>query len=87
MNTINHILGTGSGANKWIINFKGGGWCYDEDSCAQRSKTTLGSSKSWGKTDTYQGLLSADQTINPNFYNWNLAYAMYCDGASFAGNV
>jgi len=36
----------------------------------------------------YEGgaTLSADPTVNPRFYNWNVAYAHYCDGASFAGN-
>jgi hypothetical protein len=30
--------------------------------------------------------LSDDPAINPRFYNWNVAYAHYCDGGSFAGN-
>ena len=29
------------------------------------------------------GLLSTDPRFNPNFYNWNLVYVYYCDGASF----
>ena len=33
------------------------------------------------------GFLSGDQTVNPDFYDWNVAYVKYCDGASFAGNV
>jgi hypothetical protein len=31
----------------------------------------------------YGGFLSADPNINPTFYNWNMAFFMYCDGASF----
>ena len=27
-----------------------------------------------------------DFAIDPRFWNWNIAYAKYCDGASFSGN-
>jgi hypothetical protein len=30
--------------------------------------------------------LSANPQLNPRFHNWNIAYAKYCDGASFSGN-
>ena len=53
----------------------------------ERSKTALGSSKSWAKTATFGGLLSPDPLVNPDFYNWNLAFLNYCDGASFSGDV
>ena len=33
------------------------------------------------------GFLSGDKTVNPDFYEWNVAYIKYCDGASFAGDV
>ena len=79
--------GTGSGVDKWIVHFEGGGWCFDEAECAERSKTGLGSSKTWPKTASYGGLLSANKEINPDFYDWNVAFLNYCDGASFAGNV
>ena len=29
--------------DKWVLYFKGGGWCFDEESCAARSRTVLGS--------------------------------------------
>ena len=29
---------------KWLIFIEGGGWCYDDLDCVQRSKTMLGSS-------------------------------------------
>ena len=82
------LPGTGEGASKFIIHLEGGGWCYNEDDCVERSKTSLGSSKNWPKTkDFTAGLVGDDQTANPDFYNWNLAFVNYCDGASFAGNV
>jgi len=39
--------GKGSGSNSWIVHMEGGGWCYNETLCVERSKTRLGSSKSW----------------------------------------
>jgi hypothetical protein len=79
--------GIGAGLNKWIIHFEGGGWCFNEELCVERSKTSLGSSKFWAHNTTFGGLLSPNQQTNPNFYNWNVAFLNYCDGASFAGNV
>ena len=79
--------GYGSGSYKWIIHFQGGGWCYGEEECVERSKTALGSSKSWAKTAAFGGLLSPDPLVNPDFYNWNVAFLNYCDGASFSGDV
>ena len=81
------VAGTESGATKWILHLEGGGWCYDEELCLARSKTSLGSSKSWPKTAAFGGFLSPNEAVNPDFYDWNVAFLMYCDGASFSGDV
>lgn len=78
--------GTGEGMSKWIVHLEGGGWCYNEDECAQRSRTPLGSSKSWAPTFEPQGFLSDNASANADFYDWNVVFVKYCDGASFAGN-
>jgi len=84
--------GTGNGANKWIIHMEGGGYCIDGPSCADRSKGTLGSSKTWPKVlgDPMccwnGGILADDAGSNPDFYNWNLVFLGYCDGSFFTGN-
>ena len=70
-----------------IIHMNGGGLCWDEDDCVSRSKGNLGSSKQWPQTATFDGFLSDDPQINPLFFNWTLVYLMYCDGASFSGDV
>ena len=72
--------------SKWIVHLEGGGWCYNEDECAQRSRTPLGSSKSWAPTFEPQGFLSDNASANADFYDWNVVFVKYCDGASFAGN-
>lgn len=79
--------GIGSGQEKLIIHMEGGGWCYDEDACVARSKTPLGSSKHWSPTATFDGFLSDDPQHNPLFFNWTMVFLMYCDGASFTGNM
>lgn len=80
-------MGSGSGAMKWILHMEGGGWCFSFEDCYNRSKTDLGSSKHWAPSAAGPGFLSDDINVNPDFYNWNVVYLKYCDGASFAGNV
>ena len=73
--------------NSWQLYFQGGGWCYDAEDCHQRSKTTLGSSKSWAKTSSMGGIMSGDCTVNPDYCNFNRVHMAYCDGNSFAGDA
>jgi len=79
--------GFGDGVNKWLLFHEGGGWCTSLNDCLARSKTTLGSSKTYPDTWTNNdGYFSPDTTVNPLMYNWNMVYFKYCDGASFSGN-
>ena len=78
--------GSGEGETKWILHLEGGGWCANEGDCLNRSKTALGSSTFWPATVEFHGFLSDNATVNPDFYNWNMVFLMYCDGSSFAGN-
>jgi O-palmitoleoyl-L-serine hydrolase len=54
------------------------------ENCAERAATDLGSSKNWGPTytDVYEG---SSLFNTPPFDSFNLVYAMYCDGGSWAG--
>ncbi|XP_057837565.1 pectin acetylesterase 3 isoform X2 [Cryptomeria japonica] len=79
--------GHGSGANNWILQFEGGGWCNDSESCIARKTTHRGSSNYMPKYATFSGILSNKQYENPDFFNWNRVKLMYCDGASFAGDL
>lgn len=78
--------GSGAGASKWVLFFQGGGWCYNEYDCWGRSKTALGSSKSWGPTMDIGGIMSDDCNSNPTFCTWNRVNMNYCDGNSFSGS-
>lgn len=77
--------GSGSGANKWILHQEGGGWCHTTENCLDRSKTDLGSSNNWKSSIFLGGIFSDEETVNGEFYNWNVVYLGYCDGGSFAG--
>ncbi|XP_062084891.1 pectin acetylesterase 3-like [Humulus lupulus] len=78
--------GSGSGANSWLIQLEGGGWCNTIRSCVYRKTTRRGSSKFMEKQLPFTGLLSNKPEENPDFYNWNRVKLRYCDGASFSGD-
>uniref|UniRef100_A0A7N0U6U2 Pectin acetylesterase n=1 Tax=Kalanchoe fedtschenkoi TaxID=63787 RepID=A0A7N0U6U2_KALFE len=78
--------GFGTGANSWLIQFEGGGWCYNVRSCVYRKKSRRGSSNYMEKELPFQGILSNDPQRNPDFFNWNRVKLRYCDGASFTGD-
>ena len=79
--------GTGTGANKWMLHLMGGAWCTNSADCYTRSTTVLGSSTQWPESAELFGFYSDNLTVNPDFYNWNAAFLVYCDGGSFAGDV
>ncbi|KAL8089163.1 hypothetical protein AgCh_038801 [Apium graveolens] len=78
--------GFGSGADSWLIQLEGGGWCNTVRSCVFRKTTRRGSSKYMEKILPFTGILSNKAEENPDFFNWNRVKLRYCDGASFSGN-
>ncbi|CAI5497721.1 unnamed protein product [Closterium sp. Naga37s-1] len=38
------------------------------------------------QSGSMHGMLSGSKTVNPDFYNWNAVYFIYCDGGSFSGH-
>ena len=72
--------GSGDGANKWILHLMGGGWCFSPEDCLQRSQTP-----EWEETAPFAAFLSSNATVNPDFYNWNSVFFVYCDGGIFSG--
>ena len=47
--------------------------------------TDLGSSRNV-TIPSNSGFLSSNPEVNPDFYNWNTVFFVYCDGGSFAGD-
>ncbi|KAF8749177.1 hypothetical protein HU200_012716 [Digitaria exilis] len=83
-----HFLpGFGQGSHSWILHLEGGSWCRNFKSCARRKKSNLGSSAHMDSRVEFVGILSDDESQNPDFYNWNKVRIRYCDGASFSGTV
>lgn len=78
--------GYGSGANSWLIQLEGGGWCNNRRTCVYRKKTRRGSSMYMEKQIPFTGILSNNVQENPDFFNWNRIKLRYCDGASFTGD-
>lgn len=72
-------------ATKWMINFQGGGWCYDELSCLYRTQGQMGSSIDDNGFESNGGLTSTNCNTNPQFCNYNQVYVRYCDGTGFSG--
>ncbi|KAK1317119.1 hypothetical protein QJS10_CPA05g00056 [Acorus calamus] len=77
--------GSGSGANNWLIQLEGGGWCNNIRTCVSRKTTRHGSSNYMEKILPFTGILSDKPDENPDFYSWNRVNLRYCDGASFTG--
>ncbi|KAK4559562.1 hypothetical protein RGQ29_008686 [Quercus rubra] len=75
-----------SGADSWLIQLEGGGWCNTIRNCVYRKTTRRGSSKYMEKELPFTGILSNKPEESPDFFNWNRVKIRYCDGASFSGD-
>ncbi len=92
--------GHGEGTEKWIVWMKGGGSCFDENSCTRREPARR-SAKPWmrkekavlGPDDDGEadgegragGILDPRAATNPDFHNFNHAYLVYCSSDNWAG--
>ncbi|XP_073260942.1 pectin acetylesterase 9 isoform X2 [Populus alba] len=79
--------GFGAGARNWLLQFEGGGWCNDIQSCLERAQTRRGSTLYMNRLEDFNGILSNNASLNPDFYNWNRVKLRYCDGGSFSGDA
>jgi len=85
-----------SAATKWVLFIKGGGWCVHPKACADRYRTSVGSSKHFpdqfppedqnGTAFSFNGYMDADPMENPTFHNFNRVILWYCDGGLFASD-
>ncbi|XP_020572771.1 pectin acetylesterase 2-like [Phalaenopsis equestris] len=57
--------GFGAGANSWLVNLEGGGWCNDIRTCVYRKKTRRGSSNYMEKDLLFTGIMSSKPEENP----------------------
>ena len=89
--------GVGADADKWLVWFEGGGWCYSLADCQHRALGgcapggACGSSRG-GRAGDGQGqgfiaggLMNNNASMNPSLATWSKVWLPYCDGASFSG--
>ena len=72
-------------ATIFVINFPGGGQCYDGSTCTSRSED-LSSSKNASPTIELVGLLDSDPLATP-LWGANKANLLYCSSDAYMGNV
>jgi hypothetical protein len=75
-----------------FISLPGGGWCWNDQNCASRANTPLGSSakyiENFGRSlQVGEGEMSGDPNLNPHFYDFTAVSPIYCDGSNFAGSA
>ena len=66
-------------SDSFSIGIHGGGWCYDEIDCLERSKNALGTSTLWNDSYCY-----GSPAFNCyGMENCTMVFLPYCDGSSF----
>lgn len=81
-----YVRDNGVAGTPWILAWDGGGFCFNESDCYERSLTPLGSSLNWPSTRVGLGIESDDCSLNPAFCAFNVALFPYCDGFSQLGS-
>ncbi|XP_042048298.1 pectin acetylesterase 11-like isoform X1 [Salvia splendens] len=83
--------GFGDGVDNWHVFLQGGGWCHNVDNCLDRTRDPKGSSAKLMTEQngvvSFGGMLDANSTLNPDFYNWHVFKIFYCDGSSLMSDV
>mmetsp|Transcript_27683 Transcript_27683/g.70566 ORF Transcript_27683/g.70566 Transcript_27683/m.70566 type:complete len:408 (+) Transcript_27683:99-1322(+) len=77
-----YFVPSATNSTKWTVSFQGGGWCYDEVGCYDRSQTDLGSSKGWNPVGSCSCMNVDGDDLDKTC---NCLYLPYGDGASFSG--
>ena len=80
--------GVAAAPRVWLIFLQGGGWCWDEASCAARYSNERGlmSSDGFPPTRNASGIFTRDPAFSP-FASANKVYIPYCSSDAFVGNV
>eukprot|EP01052_Picozoa_sp_SAG31_P019271 SAG31_NODE_1398_length_8501_cov_5.407046_11_plen_488_part_00 len=68
--------------DSFSIGIHGGGWCYDEIACLDRSKMELGSSRQWNLTSCFHPPAFSCYGMP----NCTMVFMPYCDGSSFTSH-
>lgn len=74
--------------DKWIIHLQGGGSCRTIDDCNQRKKNSPGlmTGRKGTATFTSDGIYSSSPSKNPDFYQYNWVWILYCSSDGWIGD-
>lgn len=78
--------GSGDGSENWLVYLEGGGWCGDVSFCKSKANDTK-VNRQKQQSAYFIDLFNDNQTLNPDFYNWNRVWVRYCDFGVFLGDV
>lgn len=88
--------GTGAGRDKWVIYHKGGGGCFDAESCGwrwltqpqyMRQQRTVNKKYTPGDPATIdEGIYSREEPSN-HFRDWTFVHLHYCSSDGWAGTA
>jgi hypothetical protein len=78
--------------NKWVIHLEGGGACSSPKDCLDNRWNDPTEFHKMSSCDQeaardHQGILSPDESVNPDFYNWHHVFVEYCSSDTWAGDV
>ena len=76
----------GQDAKRWVVYLKGGGLCYDDETCLASARSPYGSTTLAPRTFSMDGILSTDTEVNPLFAGWRHAVLWYCDAYMWGGD-
>jgi hypothetical protein len=83
--------GTGIASTRWIFSLQGGGECYDQATCSNRSATmpTLVSTLPYQANPSsafgQAGILSSNISTDPDFYDASMVQVLYCSSDDWSG--
>jgi len=82
-----YFVRRGADSNKLLIEFEGGGGCWDEDTCAIGGpyKTDVNIQSTLNQLNAGSGVRDHSDNRNP-FQEWTHVYVPYCSGDIFTGD-
>ncbi|KAI5645980.1 pectinacetylesterase domain-containing protein [Phthorimaea operculella] len=82
-----YYIRQGTNNDHWVVYLEGGGYCWDQASCAARwrRRPALMSSARWPRKRRAPALLSADPSANPLWHSSNHVLLPYCSSDMWAG--
>jgi len=81
--------GFGVAAKRLVMELQGGGFCADNGDCSKRPKSlisTKGLKSGRSHGTTLDGILSAENTVNPDFYDATVVRVLYCSSDFWTGD-